>query len=79
MRKAIKNINWKQGSNLPANIKLGLKIVAVACGFYFFGTDFIWVVLGLTFSYRLLRGLASCLLSLISLIGFFWFLFTHIF
>ena len=43
------------------------------------GIDFIWVVLGFTFCYDILRGIFSCLVSLVALIGFFYFLFTHIF
>lgn len=43
------------------------------------GIDFIWVVLGFTFCYDILRGIFSCLVSLVALTGFFYFLFTHIF
>lgn len=79
MRTAEKN-NWKQESiNLPSSIKLVVKIVATAVGFYVWGIDFIWVVLGLVFCWNILKSIASCLVSLIALIGFFYFLFTHIF
>ena len=80
MRSIEKNNNRKQeSSNLPFNIKLGVKLVAVALGFYLWGFSFVWVVLGWLFCYRILRGILSCLVSIISLIGFFCFLFTHIF
>lgn len=52
---------------------------AVALGFHVWGIDFIWVVLGFTFCYDILRGIFSCLVSLVALTGFFYFLFTHIF
>ena len=75
---------WKQkSSNLPLGIKakvgLAVKVGAVALGFHVWGIDFIWVVLGFTFCYDILRGIFSCLVSLVALIGFFYFLFTHIF
>ena len=75
MRTAEKN-NWKRESiNLPSSIKLGAKIVATVAGFYLWGVDFIWVV----FCWNILKSIASCLVSLICLIGFFYFLITHIF
>lgn len=77
MRNEEKN-KWKQkSSNLPLGIKA--KVGAVALGFHVWGIDFIWVVLGFTFCYDILRGIFSCLVSLVALIGFFYFLFTHIF
>ena len=79
MRSIEKNNRKQESSNLPFNIKLGVKLVATALGFYVWGFGFVWVVLGWLFCYRILRGILSCLVSLISLIGFFWFLFTHIF
>jgi len=78
--RTIEKIQRKQESiNLPTSIKLVVKIVATAVGFYVWGMDFIWVVLGVIFCWNILKGIASCLFSLICLIGFFWFLFTHIF
>ena len=78
--RTIEKINRKQESiNLPFSIKLVVKIVATAVGFYVWGVDFIWVVLGVVFCWNILKGIASCLFSLIALIGFFWFLFTYIF
>lgn len=69
MRNEEKN-KWKQkSSNLPLGIKakvgLAVKVGAVTLGF--------------TFCYDILRGIFSCLVSLVALTGFFYFLFTHIF
>lgn len=78
--RTIEKINRKQESiNHPISIKLVVKIVATAVGFYVWGIDFIWVVLGLVFCWNILKSIASCLVTLIALIGFFYFLFTHIF
>ena len=60
-------------------LRTGLKIGAVALGFYLFGSGFVWVVLAFLFCYDFLRGIFSCLVSLIVLIGFFSFLFSLIF
>ena len=69
MRNEEKN-KWKQkSSNLPLGIKakvgLAVKVGAVALGFHVWGIDFICIF--------------SCLVSLVALTGFFYFLFTHIF
>ena len=61
MRNEEKN-KWKQkSSNLPLGIKakvgLAVKVGAVALGFHVWGIDFIWVVLGFTFCYDILRGI----------------------
>lgn len=69
MRNEEKN-KWKQkSSNLPLGIKakvgLAVKVGAVALGFHVWGIDFIWVVLGFTFCYDILRGIFSCLVSLV--------------
>lgn len=78
--RTIEKINRKQESiNHPLSIKLVVKIAATAVGFYVWGIDFIWVVLGFVFCWNILKSIASCLVSLIALIGFFYFLFTHIF
>ena len=78
--RTIEQIQRKQESiNRPSNITLVVKIVATVAGFYLWGMDFIWVVLGVVFCWNILKGIASCLVSFIALIGFFWFLFTHIF
>lgn len=82
--KSTENKNRKpKTSNLPlsigAGVRAGLKIGAVALGFYLFGSGFIWVVLASLLCYNILRGILSCLVSLIVLIGFFSFLFSQIF
>ena len=74
-----KNRNQKT-SNLPlsmgAGARAGLKIGAIALGFYLFGSGFVWVVLASLLCYNILRGILSCLFSLVVLIGFFSFLFS---
>lgn len=47
-------------------------------GFHLFGSGFLWVVLALLFYSNLLRGIFSCLLSFVVLIGPLSFLFTLI-
>lgn len=49
---------------------MAVKVGAVALGFHVWGIDFIWVVLGFTFCYDILRGIFSCLVSLVALTGF---------
>ena len=69
--KSTENKNRKpKTSNLP---------LSMGAGFYLFGSGFVWVVLAFLFCYDLLRGILSCLLSLVVLIGFFSFLFSQIF
>ena len=78
--RTIEKIQRKRESiNLPSSIGLVLKILATAVGFYVWGVEFIWVVLGVYFCWNILKAIASCLVSLVALIGFFYFLFTHIF
>ena len=78
--RTIEKINRKRESiNLPSSIKWVVKIVATVAGFYLWGVDFIWVVLGVSFAWHIIKAIASCLISLSALIGFFYFLFTHIF
>lgn len=79
MRTIEKTQRKQESINLPSSIKLVVKIVATAVGFYVWGIDFIWVVLGVVLCWNILKDIASCFFSLIALIGFFWFLFTHIF
>lgn len=83
MKSIEKNNRKPKTSTLPlsigAGVRAGLKIGAVALGFYLFGSGFVWAVLALMFCYNLLRGILSCLVSLIVLIGFFSFLFSLIF
>ena len=83
MKSIEKNNRKPKTSNLPlgigAGIRAGLKIGAVALGFYLFGSGFVWVVLAFLLCYDILRGILSCLVSLIVLIGFFAFLISQIF
>jgi hypothetical protein len=79
--RTIEKIQRKQESTKtsPFSIGLILKIAGIVAGFCVWGGDFVWALLGLVFCWPLIKGIASCLVSLICLVGFFWFLFTHIF
>ena len=82
--KSTENKNRKpKTSNLPlsmgAGLRAGLKIGAVALGFYLFGSGFVWVVLAFLFCYDHLRGILSGLLYIVVIIGFLSFLFSQIF
>lgn len=83
MKSTEKNNRNQKTSNLPlsigAGVRFGLKIGAIAVGFCLFGNGFLWVVLALFFCSNLLRGILSCLLSFVVLIGFFSFLLSLIF
>lgn len=83
MKSIGKNNRNQKTFNLPlgmgARVRTGMKIGAVALGFYLFGSGFVWVVLAFLFCYDILRGIFSCLVSLFVLIGFFFFLFSLIF
>ena len=80
MRSIEKTYRKQESPNLPFSIKLvwGVKLIATAAGFYLWGIDFAWVVVGLYFGWNTLKGIISCLLNFIALVGFFYFLFTHI-
>ena len=83
MKSTEKNKKWNQKTSyLPLGIgeglRAGLKIGAVALGFYLFGSGFVWGVLAFLFCYDILRGILSCLFSLVILAGFFAFLVTQI-
>lgn len=55
--RTIEKIQRKQESiNLPSSIKWVVKIVATAVGFYVWGIDFIWVVLGSAFLLEYPKG-----------------------
>ena len=80
--RTIEKIQRKQESTKTSPfsiIGLILRVAGVAAGFCIWGWDFAWVVLGLLFCWRLIKGIASCIVSLICLIGFIYFIFTHIF
>ncbi len=55
-----------------------VKIATTLFGFYLWGWDFVWVVLGVVFCGRLLKGIALFFISIVCLTGFLWFIFTHI-
>jgi hypothetical protein len=71
--------NRKQGSNLPISIKLVVKIVLVVIGFSVWGSNFLWVVLGVYLGWGIIKGVLSCLISLIVLVGILSFLLSLIF
>jgi hypothetical protein len=72
--------NTKQRTSyLPISIGWAVKITAIATGFYLWGIDFAWVVLGVVLFGNVIKGVVSFLLSLACLVGFVWFIFTHIF
>lgn len=56
-------------TSLPISIKLVLKIVLVAAGFCLWGSGFVWVLLGLWLAWGIIKGVLSCLLSLLVLAG----------
>lgn len=82
MKSTTKNNRNQKTSNLPHSIGTGAraaaKVGAAILGFHLFGSGFLWVVLALLFCSNLLRGIFSCLLSFVVLIGLFSFLFTLI-
>jgi len=66
-------------SNLPIGIGWAVKIGFAVAGFATWGVDFVWALLGLALFGHILKGIASFILSLVCLVGFIWFIFTHIF
>ena len=79
MRTIEKNQRKQESTYPPFSIGAVLEIAGIVTGFCIWGWDFAWVVLGLLFCWRLIKGIASCIVSLICLIGFIYFIFTHIF
>lgn len=83
MRNEEKNKWLQKSSSLPpvrvSSLTAWLKFGVLALGCYVWGLDFIWTVLGAVFCYKILRGLISCLISFVALIGFLYLFFTHIF
>lgn len=77
MKSTTKNNRNQKTSNLPLSIGSGVRAAAIL-GFHLFGSGFLWVVLALLFCSNLLRGIFSCLLSFVVLIGLFSFLFSLI-
>lgn len=82
MKSTTKNNRNQKTSNLPLSIGTGVraaaKVGAAILGFHLFESGFLWVVLALLFCSNLLRGIFSCLLSFVVLIGLFSFLFMLI-
>ena len=82
MKSTTKNNRNQKTSNLPHSIGSGtraaIQLGAAVLGFHLFGNGFLWVVLALLFCSNLLRGIFSCLLSIVVLIGLFSFLFSLI-
>jgi hypothetical protein len=56
-----------------------VKVVLVVIGFSVWGSNFLWVVLGVYLGWGIIKGLLSCLISLIVLAGILSFLFSLIF
>ncbi len=67
MKQAEKNMK-QRSSYLPISIKLVLKIALTVAGITLWGWSFVAVVAGLYFGLKLLKGLLSCLLSLLLLL-----------
>ncbi|WP_290098867.1 hypothetical protein [uncultured Alistipes sp.] len=83
MRSIEKNKRKQKSSNLPLGIGSSwttwVLVGAVALGFYTWGEGFLWVILGFAFCRNILLGILRVLVSLVALIGFFYFLITRIF
>lgn len=81
MKTAEKNNRKQESSNLPFSIGLIVKIVIFAAGVYIWGVDFVRVVVGLFFCYRILWGILSCLVRVGVIIAFIFivlsFFLTH--
>lgn len=70
--------NRKQGSNLPISIKLVVKIGLVAVGFCVWESGFLWALAGVYLFLPLLRGILSCLLTLVALFAILFILLTFL-
>lgn len=82
MRNETKNTENRNPPTPPSRINLvkkGIKIGAIVLGIFLWGNDFIWLFIGLYLWGNIIRSIISCLVSFVALIGFFYFLFTHIF
>ena len=75
MKSTTKNNRNQKTSNLPHSIGSGARAAAqlgaAVLGFHLFGNGCLWVVLALLFCSNLLRGIFSCLLSIVVQIVFF--------
>lgn len=83
MRSTEKNKRKQKSSTLPLGIGSSwtawLLLGAVAWGFHTWGEGFLWAVLGFVFCRNILLWMLRGLVSLMALVGFFYFLFAHIF
>lgn len=61
-------------TSLPISISWIFRIVLVAAGFYLWGSDFVWALLGLYLGFPIIKQVLSCLLTLIGLAVFIFFL-----
>lgn len=61
-------------TSLPISISWIFRIVLVVAGFYLWGSDFVWALLGLYFGFPIIKQFFSCLLSLVGLAAFIFFL-----
>ncbi|KAA6336701.1 hypothetical protein EZS27_015165 [termite gut metagenome] len=68
MKQAEKNMK-QRSSYLPIGISWVLKIAFTVAGIALWGWSFVAVVAGLYFGFKLLKGLLSCLLSLLLLLA----------
>ncbi len=68
MKQAEKNMK-QRSSYLPISIKLVLKIAFAVAGIALWGWSFVAVVAGFYFGFKLLKGLLSCLFSLLLLLA----------
>lgn len=71
--------NRKQRSTyLPISIKLVVKIVLAALGFWIWGTEFMWALLALYLFLPVIRGILSFFVGLAAIIAFFFILLTFL-
>lgn len=78
MRSIEKNRKQRPIAYLPISIKLVVKIALGVLGFCVWGTEFVWVLVGLYFFLPLLRGILSCLLTLGAVIAFIYLMLTFL-
>ena len=57
-------------SNLPISIGSILKIAFAVAGFALWGWSFVAIVAGVYLAWEIIKGVLSCLLSLIVIVGF---------
>lgn len=77
MRSTAKN-RKQRSTYLPISIKLVVKIVLAALGFWIWGTGFMWALLGLYLFLPVVRGILSFFVGLAAIIVFFFILLTFL-